>query len=176
MSIEKATEASAAEMLSTMEVRVRMFPCSGESAALRRSAGERESESTRGRNNRRCLYIGRCVKRATHPRCCSSACTARGCCSTPGYCSRCCQSWARWMTTPVTMEMHTHTHTEVAVIHSGQRGSTPHPTLRCSPSLKCASSSPTETGFSNRKYPDLVPCRVTVFFLAYGCLKSWIFA
>lgn len=112
MSIEKATEASAAEMLSTMEVRVRMFPCSGESAALKRSAGERESESTRERNNRCCLYIGRCVKRATHPRCCSSACTARGCCSTPGYCSRCCQSWARWMTTPVTMEMHTHTHTQ----------------------------------------------------------------
>lgn len=38
MSIGKATAPSAAEMLSTMEVRARMFPCSGESAALRRSA------------------------------------------------------------------------------------------------------------------------------------------
>lgn len=34
----KATAPSAAEMLSTIEVRARMFPCSGESAALRRSA------------------------------------------------------------------------------------------------------------------------------------------
>lgn len=41
MSIGKATAASAAEMLSTMAVRVRMLPCSGESAALRRSANTR---------------------------------------------------------------------------------------------------------------------------------------
>lgn len=38
MSMEKATAASAAEMLSTMALRVRMLPWSGESAALRRSA------------------------------------------------------------------------------------------------------------------------------------------
>lgn len=43
MSIGKATAASAAEMLSTMAVRVRMLPCSGESAALRRSANTRSS-------------------------------------------------------------------------------------------------------------------------------------
>lgn len=42
-----------------------------------------------------------------HPRCCSSACTVRGCCSTLGCCSTCCLSWARWMTTPVTMAMRT---------------------------------------------------------------------
>lgn len=38
MSKGKATVPSAAEMLSTMEVRARMFPCSGESATLKRSA------------------------------------------------------------------------------------------------------------------------------------------
>lgn len=46
MSIEKATEPSAAEMLSTMEVRVRMLPCSGESAALSRSASQRQKKKT----------------------------------------------------------------------------------------------------------------------------------
>lgn len=40
MSIGKATAPSAAEMLFTMEVRARMFPCSGESVALRRSANK----------------------------------------------------------------------------------------------------------------------------------------
>lgn len=37
MSTGKATAPSEAEMLSTMEVRACMFPCSGDSAALRRS-------------------------------------------------------------------------------------------------------------------------------------------
>lgn len=47
------------------------------------------------------------VRGCAHPRCCSSVCTVRGCCSTLGCCSRCCLSWARWMTTPVTMAMRT---------------------------------------------------------------------
>lgn len=41
MSMGKATAPSAAEMLSTMEVRARMFPCSGESAVLSRSVKKR---------------------------------------------------------------------------------------------------------------------------------------
>lgn len=44
MSTGKPTDPSAAEMLSTMEVKARMFPCSGDSAALSRSA-EREGEA-----------------------------------------------------------------------------------------------------------------------------------
>lgn len=122
MSIEKATEPSAAEMLSTMEVRVRMLPCSGESAALSRSASQRQKKKTT--INKHWLHFQLHAKVAmsfrrthgcetcAHPRCCSSACTAPGCCSTRGCCSRCCRSWARWMTTPVAMEMHRHTHTQ----------------------------------------------------------------
>lgn len=58
-----------------------------------------------------------------HPRCCSSACTGRGCCSTLGCCSTCCLSWARWMTTPVTMAMRTQA--LLSFIHSYD---TAHPT------------------------------------------------
>lgn len=113
MSIGKATAASAAEMLSTMAVRVRMLPCSGESAALRRSANTRSS----GMFNTNSGLPARAWRRAkrAHPRCCSSACTGPGCCSTLGCCSRCCLSWARWMTTPVAMA--THTQTLLSFIH-----------------------------------------------------------
>lgn len=66
MSIEKATEASAAEMLSTMELRVRMVPCSGESAALSRSAAHRyrkdDVKPTRSYLRHVCVYVG--VRRA----------------------------------------------------------------------------------------------------------------
>lgn len=113
MSIEKATEPSAADMLSTMEFKVRMLPCSGDSAALNRSASQRQ-RIKRGSTNAVPLSASRLscheCEACAHPRCCSSACTAPECCSTRGYCSRCCRSWARWMTTPVPMEMHTHTH------------------------------------------------------------------
>lgn len=107
MSRGKATAPSAAEMLSTMEVRARMFPCSGESAAFKRS--EKKDPITHSASTQRCTLcclIRLCVK-CTHPRCCSSVCTVRECCSTPGYCSRCCLNWARLMTTPVTMKMRT---------------------------------------------------------------------
>lgn len=109
MSIGKATAPSAAEMLFTMEVRARMFPCSGESVALRRSANKPRPTHLVQRG---CTDLSApsnetaCVN-CTHPRCCSSACTARECCSTQGCCSRCCPNWARWTTTPVTTEMHT---------------------------------------------------------------------
>lgn len=139
MSIEKATEPSAAEMLSTMEVRVRMLPCSGESAALSRSASQRQKEKNNDKQTPATLTASRSSCRViqtnarvwdtgcAHPRCCSSACTAQGCCSTRGCCSRCCRSWARWMTTPVAMEMHTHTQGQKLLSFTRQpRSRTPH--------------------------------------------------
>lgn len=106
MSIGKATAPSAAAMLSTIEVRACMLPCSGESATLKRSAERPDNTSAHFiYTQARCL-LRVCVK-CTHPRCCSSACTVPECCSIPGCCSRCCLNWARWMTIPVAMERHT---------------------------------------------------------------------
>lgn len=125
MSTGKATAPSAAAMPSTIEVSTRMLPCSGESAALRRSAerpGRTFSIWVRPQSSD-CLLMRPSVN-CTHPRCCSSVCTALECCSTLGYCSRCCLNWARLTTTPVVMEMHT----EVAVSHPVLWHGTPCPT------------------------------------------------
>lgn len=113
MSIGKATAPPAAEMLSTMEVRARMFPSSGESAALRRSAKKRDHTFSVYSSVR---FVSDRVWSWAHPRRRSSVCTVRECCSTPGCCSRCCLSWARLMTTPATTEIDAHA--QVAVIHS----------------------------------------------------------
>lgn len=55
MSTGKATAPPAAEMPSTMDVRARMFPCSGESAALRRSA--KRSTVTRSVSEQGYLFV-----------------------------------------------------------------------------------------------------------------------
>lgn len=116
-STEKATDEPAAVMLSTMEVRARMLPCSGESAALRRSEKNNPVTLLVSETRWICLFcvMRVCVNR-THPRCCSSACTALECCSTRGCCSRCCLNWAH-STTPVTMEMHTQKSLSVTVCY-----------------------------------------------------------
>lgn len=168
MSIEKATEASAAEMLSTMEVRVRMFPCSGESAALKRSARERESESTWGRNNRCCLSsdgawnvqltLAAVALRALLGGAAPLRATAAGA-ARAGF-----AGWRHlwpWRCT------HTRTHRSCCHSLGAKRQHTPpHVTLLTQSQMYTKNSSPTKTGFSNRKCPDLAPnyCRVTVFF------------
>lgn len=125
MSTGKPMDPSAAEMLSTMEVKARMLPCSGDSATLSRSA-------LRGRG-RVSTIVGSALthrltgQRNTHPHCCSSAGTARECCSTRGCCSRCCSNWAHLRTTPVTMEMQKLLSVTVIILHgSSKRKGTTH--------------------------------------------------